>query len=41
VSDLQKNRNSAGKLGFGTSLAGFSNPVWVRHCRAKYNVGYF
>lgn len=28
------------KLGFGNSLAGFSNPVWVKHCRVKYRVGY-
>ena len=30
-----------GKLGFGTSLTGFSNSVWVKHCRVKYRVGYF
>ena len=30
-----------GKLGFGTSLSGFSNPVWVKHCRVKYKIGYF
>jgi len=30
-----------GKLGFGTSLTGFSNPVWVKHCRVKYQVSYF
>jgi hypothetical protein len=29
-----------GKLGFGTSLTGFSNPVWVKHCRVKYHVSY-
>jgi hypothetical protein len=29
------------KLGFGTSLTGFSNPVWVKHCRVKYKVSYF
>ena len=29
------------KLGFGTSLVGFSNPVWVKSCRVKYRVGYF
>jgi hypothetical protein len=30
-----------GKLGFGTSLTGFSNPVWVKHCRVDYRVDYF
>jgi len=30
-----------GKLGFGTSLTGFSNPVWVKHCRVEYKVSYF
>ena len=30
-----------GKLGFGTSLSGFSNPVWVRQCHVNYRVGYF
>lgn len=30
-----------GKLGFGTSLTGFSNPVWVEHCRVDYRVDYF
>ncbi len=30
-----------GKLGFGTSLTGVSNPVWVKHCRVKYQVSYF
>jgi hypothetical protein len=29
------------KLGFGSSLIGISNPVWVRHCRVKYQVSYF
>ena len=39
---LHATDNSAiGKLGFGTSLAGFSNPVWVKHCRVKYRVSYF
>lgn len=33
--------SAVGKLGFGTSLNGFSNPVWVKHCRVKYRVGYF
>lgn len=35
------NNSMIGKLGFGTSLTGFSNPVWVKHCRVKYRVGYF
>src|SRR4030042_1360735 len=26
------------KLGFGTALTGFSNPVWVKHCRVLYKV---
>ena len=30
-----------GKLGFGTSLTGFSNPVWVKHCRVDYRVDPF
>lgn len=30
-----------GKLGFGTSLTGFANPVWVKHCRVDYRVDYF
>ncbi len=33
--------SSIGKLGFGTSLTGFLNPVWVKHCRVKYRVSYF
>ena len=33
--------SAIGKLGFGTSLTGFSNPVWVKHCRVKYQVSYF
>ena len=33
--------SAVGKLGFGASLTGFSNPVWVKHCRVKYRVGYF
>ena len=33
--------SAVGKLGFGTSLTGFSNPVWVKHCRVKYDVSYF
>jgi len=39
---LKVSPNSAiGKLGFGTSLTGISNPVWVKSCRVKYWVGYF
>jgi hypothetical protein len=39
---LSATSNSAvGKLGFGTSLTGFSNPVWVKHCHVKYRVTYF
>ena len=39
---LRATSNSmVGKLGFGTSLAGFSNPVWVKHCRVDYRVDYF
>jgi hypothetical protein len=34
------NNSIIGKLGFGTSLAGFSNPVWVKHCHVKYRVNY-
>ena len=33
--------STVGKLGFGTSLTGVTNPVWVRHCRVKYQVSYF
>jgi hypothetical protein len=33
--------SSISKLGFGTSLTGFSNPVWVKHCHVKYQVSYF
>jgi hypothetical protein len=28
-------------LGFDRSLSGFSNPVWVKHCRVQYKVAYF
>jgi hypothetical protein len=35
------NNSVVGKLGFGTSLTGFSNPVWVKHCRVTYRVSYF
>jgi len=45
LGEAEVNLNAApdsaiGKLGFGTSLSGFSNPVWVRHCRVKYKVSY-
>jgi len=33
--------SAIGKLGFGTSLAGITNPVWVKHCRVEYRVGFF
>jgi hypothetical protein len=33
--------SSITRLGFGTTLNGFSNPVWVKHCRVKYKVSYF
>jgi hypothetical protein len=33
--------SAVGKLGFGTSLNGVSNPVWVKHCRVKYQVNLF
>jgi hypothetical protein len=29
------------KLGFGSSLKGFSNPVWVEYCRVHYQVNFF
>ncbi len=41
VSLSAKPDSSVGKLGFGTSLTGFSSPVWIKHCRVKYKVGYF
>ena len=46
LGDSQVSLNAAtdsvvGKLGFGTSFTGFSNPVWVKHCRVKYQVSYF
>jgi hypothetical protein len=34
-------KSTIAKLGFGTTLTGFSNPVWVKHCRVKYKVSYF
>lgn len=30
--------SSIASLGFGTSLTGFSNPVWFRHCHVDYRV---
>lgn len=33
--------STVGKLGFGTTLSGFVNHVWVKHCRVKYRVNYF
>lgn len=30
--------SSIASLGFGTSLTGFSNPVWFRHCHVEYHV---
>ena len=33
--------SAIGKLGFGTSLMGVTNPVWVKHCRVEYRVGFF
>jgi hypothetical protein len=41
VSLSATSNSGVGKLGFGTSLTGFSNPVWVKHCRVKYRVTYF
>jgi hypothetical protein len=41
VSLTATNNSVIGKLGFGTSLTGFSNPVWVKHCRVKYRVSCF
>ena len=41
VSLSAKPDSSVGRLGFGTSLTGFSSPVWIKHCRVKYKVGYF
>jgi len=39
---LSATSNSAvGTLGFGGSLAGLSNPVWVKHCRVNYWVNFF
>jgi hypothetical protein len=38
VSLSATNDSVVGKLGFGTALTGFSNPVWVRHCRVDYRV---
>jgi hypothetical protein len=33
--------SAIGKLGFGTSLMGVTNPVWVKYCRVEYRVGFF
>ena len=33
--------SAIGKLGFGTILTGTTNPVWVKHCRGEYRVGFF
>ena len=33
--------SAIGKLGFGTTLTGVTNPVWVKHCRVEYRVGFF
>lgn len=33
--------SAIGRLGFGTSLVGVTNPVWVKHCRVEYKVGFF
>jgi len=30
--------STVGRLGFGSQLTGFSNPVWVKHCRVEYRV---
>jgi len=30
--------SAVAKLGFGTCLTGFFNPVWVKHCRVDYRV---
>jgi hypothetical protein len=39
VSLVATSNSSVAKLGFGTSLSGFSNPVWFKHCSVKYKVG--
>lgn len=37
--ELYTSKNSTiRKLGFGTNLRGFSNPVWVKHCHVRYRV---
>jgi hypothetical protein len=41
VSLSAASNSAVGKLGLGTSFTGFSNPVWIKHCRVKYRVGYF
>jgi hypothetical protein len=33
--------SAIGRLGLGITLSGISNPVLVRHCRARYRVGCF
>lgn len=33
--------SQVGQLGFGATLTGFSNPVWVEHCRVDYRVQLF
>jgi hypothetical protein len=40
VSLIATSNSSVAKLGFGTSLSGFSNPVWFKHCTVKYKVGF-
>jgi len=40
VSLVATSNSSVAKLGFGTSLSGFSNPVWFKHCSVKYKVGF-
>jgi hypothetical protein len=40
VSLIATPSSSVAKLGFGTSLSGFSNPVWFKHCTTKYKVGF-
>lgn len=38
---LNATRDSTiGKLGFGTSLTGITNPVLVKYCKVKYKVGF-
>lgn len=41
VTITAEEESTVGQLGFGTTLEGWANPVWVEYCRVDYQVRFF